>query len=114
MDRNRRLKLAQALKSKGEATLKGVVDSIPPTSETAATSPTPRPQNPSQTTNPQALPSPIHPPKLTTSQSGHPLALSETTAAPAPLDKGKGVVGVPSENEEESAKGQVFKRRRTT
>jgi len=43
-----------------------------------------------------------------------PLALAETTVAPAPLDKGKGVVVVPSEDEEDSTEGQVFKRRRTT
>jgi len=43
-----------------------------------------------------------------------PLALAESTAAPAPLDKGKAVVVIPSEDEEDSAEGQVFKRRRTT
>jgi len=43
-----------------------------------------------------------------------PLALAETATTPTPLDKGKGVVVVPSEDEEDSADGQVFKRRRTT
>jgi len=43
-----------------------------------------------------------------------PLALTETPAKPAPIDKGKGVVVVPSEDEEDSAEGQVFKRRRTS
>jgi len=42
------------------------------------------------------------------------LALAASTAAPAPLDNGKGVVVVPSEDEEDSVEGQVFKRRRTT
>jgi len=40
--------------------------------------------------------------------------LAESTDAPAPLDKGKRVVVVPSEDEDESTEGQVFKRRRTT
>jgi len=39
--------------------------------------------------------------------------LAETTATPAPLDKGKGVVVLPSDDEEDSNEGQVFKRRRT-
>jgi len=43
-----------------------------------------------------------------------PLALAAFAAAPAPLDKGKGMVVVPSEDEEDSAEAQVFKRRRTT
>jgi len=43
-----------------------------------------------------------------------PLALAETATTPAPLDKGKGVVVLPSNDEEDSAEGQVFKRRRTT
>ena len=38
----------------------------------------------------------------------------ETATAPAPLDKGKGVVVVPSEDDEDTEDGQVFKRRRTT
>jgi len=37
-----------------------------------------------------------------------PLALVEVAAAPAPLDKGKRVVVVPSNDEEDSARGQVF------
>ena len=40
--------------------------------------------------------------------------MAETPTEPAPLDKGKGVVVVPSEDEEDSAEGQLFKRRRTT
>jgi len=36
-----------------------------------------------------------------------------TATAPAPLDKGKGVVVVPSEDDEDTEDGQVFKRRRT-
>jgi len=114
MDKSRRWKLAQALKSKSEASSKGVGDSIPPTSETAPTSLTFRPQNPPPTTTPQTLPSPIHPPNSPPPIAAMPLALAETTVVPAPLDKGKGVVVVPSEGEEESAEGQVFKRRRTT
>ncbi|XP_068474813.1 uncharacterized protein [Phaseolus vulgaris] len=114
MDKQRRLKLAQILKSKGEASSKGVGDSIPPTSETAPTSPNLRPQHPPTTTSPPALPSPNHPPSSPPPIAAMPLALAETTAVPALLDKGKMVVVVPSEDEDESAEGQVFKRRRTT
>jgi len=38
----------------------------------------------------------------------------ETAPTLAPLDKGKGVVVIPSEDEEDTEDGQVFKRRRTT
>jgi len=39
-----------------------------------------------------------------------PLALAEVAAPPAPLDKGKRVVVVPSDDDEEDfAEGQVFK-----
>jgi len=38
----------------------------------------------------------------------------ETATTPAPLDKGKGVVVVPSEDDEDTEDGQVFKRRKTT
>jgi len=43
-----------------------------------------------------------------------PLALAETTTTPGPLDKGKGVVVLPSDNEEDSVGGQDIKRTRTT
>jgi len=42
-----------------------------------------------------------------------PLVLAEAAAPSAPLDKGKGVVEVVSDDEE-SVEGQVFKRQRTT
>ena len=37
----------------------------------------------------------------------------ETATTPAPLDKGKGVVVIPSEDDEDTKDGQVLKRRRT-
>jgi len=37
-----------------------------------------------------------------------------TSSPPATLDKGKGVVFVPSSDEEDAVEGPVFKRRRTT
>jgi len=114
MDKQRRWKLAQALKSKSEASSKGVGDSIPPTSETAPTSPTLRPQNLPPTTTPQTLPSLTHPSHSPPPIAAIPLALAATTVEPAPIDKGKGVVVVPSEDEDESVEGQVFKRRRIT
>ena len=43
-----------------------------------------------------------------------PLALVEAATSSAPLDKGNEVVVVPSDDDEDSAEGQVFKRQRTT
>ena len=43
-----------------------------------------------------------------------PLAMVGASSPPAPLDKGKGVVIVPSSDEEDTVEGPVFKRRRTT
>ena len=43
-----------------------------------------------------------------------PLATVRTSPPPAPLEKDKGVVIVPSDDEGDSAEGPVFKRRRTT
>ena len=114
MDKQRRLKLAQILKSKGEASAKGVGDSLPPTSEIAPTPPSLHLQNPPTTSPPQSVSSPNHPPHSPPPIAAMPLALAEAAAAPAPLDKGKRVVVVPSDDEEDSAGGQVFKRRRTT
>jgi len=113
MDRNKRLRLAQALKTKGEATSKGAGDSTHPTSEPAPTSLTSCLQNPSHKTPPQTLPSATRTPNSPPPIAVVPLALAETTATPAPLDKGKGVVVLPSDDEEDSNEGQVFKRRRT-
>ena len=114
MDRNKRLRLAQALKTKGKATSKGAGDSTHPISEPAPTSPTSCPQNPSQTTPPQTLPSATLTPNSPPPIAAMPLALAETTTTLTPLDKGKGVVVVPSEDEEDTTEGQVFKKRRTT
>ena len=111
MDKQRRWKLAQAMKS---ASSKGGGVSKPPTSENAPTSPTLRPQSPPPTTTPQTLPFLTQPPHSPPPIEAMLLALAASTAAPAPLDKGKGVVVVPSEDEEDFAEGQVFKRRRTT
>jgi len=113
MDKQRRLRLAQILKSKSEASTKGVGDSIPPTSATAPTSPNSRPQHlPPTIASPPNPPSPNHPPSSPAPIAVVPLALAGASAEPAPLDKGKRVVVVPSDDEEDSAGGQVFKRRR--
>jgi len=110
MDKQRRLKLVQILKCKGEASSKGVRDSLPPTSEAVPTSPSLRSQHPPSSASPPALSPPNSPPPI----AAMPLALAETPAEPSPLDKGKGVVVVPFDAEENSAEGQVFKRRRTS
>ena len=115
MDKQRRLKLAQILKSKGGASAKGVGDSIPPTSETAPTSPNLRPQSSPTPSSPPVPPSRNHSPNSPPPIAAMPLALVKAAAPPAPLEKGKQVVVVLSDDDEEdSAEGQVFKRRRMT
>jgi len=115
MDKQRRLRLAQILKSKGEASAKEVGDSIPPTSETTPTSPSLHLQNPTTTSPPPFVSSPApSPPNSPPPIAAMALALAETPTEPAPLDKGKGVVVVPFDDEGDSAEGQVFKRRRTS
>ena len=115
MDKNKRLRLVQALKTKGENASKGVGDSTRPASELAPpTSPASRSQHPSPTRLQQKPPSPTHTPSSPPPIAVVPLALVETATTPASLDKGKGVVVVPSEDDEDSADGHIFKRRRTT
>jgi len=114
MDKQRRLRLAQILKSKGETSAKGVGDSQPPTSETAPSPLSLHLQNPPTTSPPPPISSPNHPPHSPPPIAAMPLALAEAVAAPTLLDKGKRVVVVPSDDEEDFAGGQVFKRRRTT
>jgi len=114
MDKQRRLRLAQILKSKGGASSQGVGDSTPPTSTTAPASPNSCPQHlPTPSTPPTQL-SPNQPPNSPPPVAAMPLALVEVATSSAPLDKGKGVVVVPSDDDEDSVEGQVFKRQRTT
>jgi len=58
--------------------------------------------------------SPDQPPNFPPSGAAIPLALVEAATSSTPLDKGKMVVVVPSDDDEDSAEGQVFKRQRTT
>jgi len=105
MDRQRRLRLAQVLKSKEET-----LASPPSTSSAPPSSPNPQPQpatTPTTPTNP-ASPLPSSPPPI----AAVPLALVEAGASSTPLDKGKKVVEIVSDDED-SAEGQVFKRWRT-
>jgi len=114
MDKQRRLRLAQILKSKGGASSYGVGDSTPPTSATAPTSPNSCLQYlPTPSTPPTQL-SLDQPPNSPPPIVAMPLALVETATSSAPLDKGKMVVEVTSDDDEDSAEGQVFKRQRTT
>jgi len=117
MDKNKRLRLVKALIAKGKAASKGAGDSTHPASEPSPpTSPTSLNQNLSHATPHQNLPSPnaTHPPTSPPPIVAVPLTMVETATTLAPLDKGKGVVMVPSDDDEDSADGQVFKRRRTT
>jgi len=51
---------------------------------------------------------------LSTPNRDHPLGRGQDFPSTSPLDKGKGVVNVPSDDEEDTAEGPVFKRRMTT
>jgi len=104
MDSSKRLALAKALKTHTKATaVKGGAPDTPMADPQSPTSP-----HAAQTTNsPHTLQTPNSPPPITTV----PLAVAHTST-PTPLDKGKGVLIVPS-NDEGSDEGQVFKRRRT-
>ena len=110
MDRQRRLKLAHVLKSKDEASAKEVGGSPLPTSNTSPSSPNSRPQPSTTPSTPSVQPSPNQPQHSPPPIAAMPLALAESAA---PLDKGKRVVEVVSDDEK-SSEGQVFKRKRTT
>jgi len=110
MDMNKRLRLAKALTAQGKATSKGAeAGPIHPTSPTSRpqTLPTTTPNQPPS--SPHAAANPNSPPPI----EAMPLTMAGTATTPAPLDKGKGVVVVPSEDDEDTEDGQVFKRRRT-
>jgi len=117
MDMNKRLRLAKALANRGKASSKGADASTQPAPEpTPPTSPTSYSQNLPNIAPNQDLPSPnaTHTPSSPPSIVIVPLTIVETATTPAPLDKGKGVVVVPSEDDEDTEDGQVFMRRRTT
>ena len=108
------------MSTRGKATSGGAGASTPPAPDAlAATSPTSPAQTlptatPAQTTeNPPSvytIPTPTSPLPIT----AIPLAMVGASSPPVPLDKGKGVVIVPSSDEEDTTEGPVFKRRRTT
>jgi len=109
MDKNKRLRLIKALTAKGKAASKGAGDSTHPASEPAPPiSPTSLSQNLPNTTPHQNLPSPnaTHPPTSPPPITAVPLTMVETATTPAPLDKGKGVVVVPSEDDETPQMGK--------
>ena len=99
MDRQRRLRLAQALKSKDGASASPLSTSAAPhllptfKTQSATTLSTPSVQ-------PSANPPPSSPPPI----AAMPLALAEAGASSTPLDKGKRVVKVVSDDED-SAEG---------
>ena len=111
------MRLVKALTARGKATSKGVdasphpaTEPIPPTFPTSLsqTLPIAAPNQPSPL--PHATPNPNSPPLIAVV----PITMVETATTPAPIDKGKGVVVVPSDEDEDSVDGQVFKRTRTT
>ena len=102
--------------ARGKATSKGADASTQPAPEpTPPPSPTSHSQTLPTTTPNQDLPSlhvthtPSSPPLIAVM----PLTMVEIETTPVPLDKGKGVVVIPSEDDEDTEDGQVFKRRRT-
>ena len=105
MDSLRRIALAKTLRARPKATsTKAGVSNIPTIESTLPPSPTP---HTTQTPNsPHSLQTANSPPPI----AAVPLAVAHTSA-PAPLDKGKGVLVVPSDDKG-SGEGQVFKRGR--
>ena len=107
MDRQRRLRLAQVLKSKDGASASPL-----PTSNASPSSPNSRPQPSTTPSTLSVQPSPNQPQHSPPPIAAMPLALAESAAPSAPLDKGKRVVEVVSDDED-SVEGQVFKQQRT-
>ena len=107
MDRQRRLRLAQVLKSKDGASASPL-----PTSAAPPSSPNLHLQSATTPSTPSVQPSPEQPPRSPPPIAAMPLALVEATPSSASLDKGKRVVEVVSDDED-SVEGQVFKRKRT-
>ena len=110
MDSSRRLALAKALKARTkETSAKAGAYDTPMTEKTPSEPPhSPTSPHTAKTTNsPHTLQTPNSPPPIAIV----PLAVANTSS-PTPLDKGKGVLIVPSDDEG-SGEGQVFKRRRT-
>ena len=127
LDAEKRTRLAGVLSIRGNAPAGGAGTSTQPaptacpstspispiqtTQTPASPQPNPQPTSPQTTQNP--LPShttPIH-----TSPNPIaviPLATVRTSPLPAPLEKNKGVVIVPSDEKEDSVEGPVFKTRR--
>ena len=110
MDSSRRLALAKALKARTKATAAKAVATDTPMTEQTPSEPPQSPTSPptAQTTNsPHTLQTPNSPPPI----AAVPLAAAHTFT-PTPLDKGNGVLVVPSDDEG-SGEGQVLNRRRT-
>ena len=109
------MRLAKALTAWGKTTSKGADASTRPAPEpTPPTYPTSHSQTLPTTPN-QDLPSlhATHTPSSPPPIAAVPLTMVETATIPTPLDKGKGVVVIPSKDDEDIEDGQVFKRRRT-
>jgi len=104
-------RFAKVLGTFGKANSGGAGASTSPAPEAgAANSLAPPAQSAQELPSPQNLPTPTS----TLPIEAIPLAMVGTASPPTPLDKGKGVVVVPSNEEEDTVEGPVFKRRRTT
>jgi len=127
LDAKKRMRLAGVLSIRGNASAGGAGTSAhsapvasPATSPISPAQATPTPASPQsnhQPASPQTTqnPLPSHNTSIPTSPIpivAIPLATVRTSPLPAPLEKNKGVVIIPSD--EDSTEGPVFKRRRTT
>ena len=106
MDSSRRVALAKTLRARPKATSAKVGASSTPITESNLP-PSPTPHTAQTPNSPHSLQTPNSPPPIV----AVPLDVA-ANLTPTPLDKGKGVLVVPSDDEG-SGEGQVFKRRRT-
>jgi len=121
MTEEKRARLAGLL-SRGVATTSKAEPSAHPAPSASPIQATPTPASPQPTPNtssphPAAVPlQPQTAPALDspTPIAAIPLATLRASPSPAPLEKNKGVVLIPSNEDEDSVEGPVFKRRRTT
>ena len=120
LGKEKRKRFAKVLTARGKANSGGAGASRPPAPEALATitptspAPTLSMPAPAQTTPNPPSPQTVPTPTSTLPIEAIPLAMVGTSSPPALLDKGKGVVIVPSSDKEDTAEGPVFKRRRTT
>jgi len=124
LNAEKQARLARVLSVRDNATTDKAGTSTHPASSTSPTVPlassaqaTPTPASPQTTpklASPHLVPDPILPHTSPAPIAAIPLATLRAFPPPAPLEKNKGVVLIPFDEDEDSVDGPVFKRRRTT